>query len=244
MKNKRFKNIILFFSVILLVSIIYISGCDSTKGKSIPTSPSGDTLTLTASPSTVSADGASSSTINAAITGNVPGEVTFTASLGTLSASIDNADSNGNATVTLTSSEAGTATVTAIAGTYSATATVTFGLGGLAISGTGDVTDTADTTTESTTISFTITDSDGDAVSGSVVTLATPTTNHSSITSSWANSAPTTNSSGVATSVLTTNSADIGVASVTVTFTATATGTSSATGQVLFLGTDAGCPCP
>tara|TARA_B100000315_G_scaffold259107_1_gene313656 strand:+ start:1637 stop:1981 length:345 start_codon:yes stop_codon:yes gene_type:complete len=113
MKNKRFQAVFGLLYALLLFSIIQISGCEGTKGENIPTSPSGNTLTLSRSPSTVAADGSSTSVITATVTGNQSGTVSFTTTLGTLSAASANLNSAGKAEVTLLSSTAGVATVRA-----------------------------------------------------------------------------------------------------------------------------------
>ncbi len=110
---------------------------------------------------------------------------------------------------------------------------MTFGQGTIAITGTGDVADASTTATESTEITFTVTDVNGNTISGLEVTLATPTTSNALVTASWSDTSPNTNSSGVATSFLTTNSQDLSV-DVTVTISAEATGAGSASAQITF----------
>ena len=233
MKNKKFQPPFALLFVGLFLSVIQISGCDSTKGSNIPTSPSGNTLTLSASPSTIAADGADFSVITATVTGNSSGTVEFTTSIGTLSASSVSINSAGKAQVTLTSSTAGIATVRATSGTLSASTTVTIGLGSIVITGTGNVANASPSATESTEITFTVKDVNSTTIAGIEVTLATPTTSNSGVTASWSDTSPNTNTSGVATSFLSTNSQDLGVA-VTVTITASATGAGSASAQITF----------
>jgi hypothetical protein len=88
-------------------------------------------VAVSAAPSSVPADGTTSSTVTTTVTdvnGNpVPGTpVDFSTTLGTLSATTATTDASGVATDTITSSAAGTATVTATASGVSDTATVTF----------------------------------------------------------------------------------------------------------------------
>jgi hypothetical protein len=87
----------------------------------------GSSLSLSASPSSVLANDSDLSTLTATLTDAKPGtEVTFTASLGTLSASSATSDASGIAQVTLKSGTVGTATVTATDGNNSDSDTVTF----------------------------------------------------------------------------------------------------------------------
>ncbi|MBI6694243.1 Ig-like domain-containing protein [Pseudomonas corrugata] len=86
---------------------------------------------LTASPSTITADGMETSTLTATVrdaNGNNPGvgsTVSWGTSLGALAATSSTTDANGQATMTLKGSTAGSATVTASAVAGSANATVT-----------------------------------------------------------------------------------------------------------------------
>ena len=224
---------LLFVSAFL--SIIQFSGCSSS-GDNVST-PSSQTLSISASPTSVAADGSDFSVITATLTSKATAlpanSITFTTSLGTLSASTADVNSGGDASVTLSSSSSGVATVRATFGSESASTTVTFGLGSIAISGTENVADGSTVVSETTTITFTVTDLNGDAVSGLTLTLDTPSTNSSDVTASFSNSSPSTNNSGVTTSVLTTSSADLGV-DLTVTFTVSGSGVGSASGQVIF----------
>lgn len=233
MRNKEFEIVYLLFFIVLFLTIVQISGCDSTKGSNVPTAPSGSVpLSITRTPTLVAADGSAFSTITAAVIGGASGTVDFKTTLGTLSAASVNVDSNGKAIVTLLSPIAGIATVTATAGTNSKSTTVTFGLGGIAITGTGNVADTDPDATESSQITFTITDVSGSPVSGIGVTLTT-TTSNALVTASFSPSSPSTGTTGVATSFLTTNSQDLGI-DVTITMTATATGVAASSAQVVF----------
>lgn len=127
MKNKKFKTAFTLISLVILFAfILQIYGCGDTKGKNLPTSPSGNTLTLSASPSSVAANNTDLSTITAKITGRASGTVNFTTNMGTLSVSSVNVNSSGEAKVTIKSSIVGTATITATAGNLSRSVGVTF----------------------------------------------------------------------------------------------------------------------
>lgn len=237
--NKKQAAFGIFF-LLLFLPLFYLPGCTGQNSDSGTTpSSTSETLAVSATPTTVAADGSEISLITATLTGPTLSDntdqrtVSFTTSLGTLSASEAIFSSNGLATVNLSSSTAGVATVYASIGTTTVSTSVTFGLGSITISGTGNVADNDPSVTETTTITFTVKDINEDLASGVTLTLATPTTNHDSVTASFSTSAPSTNSSGVATAVLTTNSSDLGVA-VTVTFTASASSMGTSTGQVIF----------
>ena len=67
MKNKKLQAAYALLFAGLFLSTIYVSGCDSTKGKDVPSSPSGDSLTISASPTTVASNGSDLSVITATV---------------------------------------------------------------------------------------------------------------------------------------------------------------------------------
>ncbi|MFH1474105.1 MAG: invasin domain 3-containing protein [Candidatus Aenigmatarchaeota archaeon] len=104
------------------------SGTDTCISGTCQSSGGEPRLTLIASPSSVPADGTTTSTLTAYSNPvNVGLYIVFSTTLGTLSRSSGTADSTGKYSVTITSNTAGTATVTADAGGYEPdTTTVTF----------------------------------------------------------------------------------------------------------------------
>lgn len=183
-----------------------------------------------ASPSSIVADGQSTSTIRVVIKdthGNLVGagvvvNWTHTGS-GTLDKASSSTDADGVATVTVTSpTTAGSSTITATAGNATSSTTVSFTVGA-----TADVTVTASPAsitangTSTSTLSATVEDAHGNPISDATVSWSTGAGTLASTTS-------TTNALGVAT-VLLTSATTAGNTSVTAT-----AGTGSATAIVTF----------
>ena len=180
-------------------------------------------IAVTADPSTITADGGSTSTITAVVTdanGNpVAGaEVSFGTTLGTVD-EIGTTDANGVATATLTASTtAGTATVSATSGGASGSTDVAFVAGPAA-----NVAISADPATlpangsSTSTISALVTDANGNPVAGESVSFGTTLGTINPATA-------TTDENGLATATLTsTTTAD------TATVSATANGIAAST---------------
>ncbi|WP_277594472.1 Ig-like domain-containing protein [Pseudomonas chlororaphis] len=181
-------------------------------------------VSLTASPSSITADGMSTSTLTATVKdahGNaVPGaSVTWHTSAGTLASGSSSTNASGVATVVLTSSTAaGSATVDATAGTGNASALVTFVAGAASgVSLTASPSSITANGTSTSTLTATVKDAHGNAVPGASVTWHTSA-------GTLASGSSSTNASGVATVVLTSSTA---AGSATVDATA-GTGTASA----------------
>lgn len=163
--------------------------------------------TLVASPSSITANGSSTSTLTATLkdaNGNALGAgltVTWSTTSGTLAASSSTTDSDGQATIVLTSSTtAGTATVSAAAVAGSKTASVTY------------VADTSTATVSTLTASPTSITANGRSTSTLTATLKDANGNAlgAGLSVTWSTTAGTlsasssvTNSSGVATVTLT-----------------------------------------
>ncbi len=159
MKNKKFQPPFALLFVGLFLSVIQISGCDSTKGENIPSSPSGAVaagITISASPAS-------------------------------------------------------------------------------------PIPDTSPGAFEETELTFTVTRTGGSVFSGASITLGS-STNATGVTASFFPASPlTTNSSGVATSFLSLNTADIATGvNIVATVSATVTNIGTTTVQITFCGDD---PC-
>ncbi|CAG9235657.1 exported hypothetical protein [Paraburkholderia tropica] len=213
------------------VSASAVAGSNTASVTFVADTTTATVSSLVASPTSITANGTSTSTLTATLKdayGNALGAgltVTWSTTVGSLSASSSTTNSSGVATVTLTSSTlATTATVTAKATAGSKTATVAFvadattahvvSLAQSATSGTADGTST-------TTFTATVQDANGNLVSGATVTWSTTLGTLSATSTS-------TNSSGQTSITLTAPSA-AGTATVTAAATA-----GSASGAVTY----------
>ena len=214
---------------------ITAKGVAADPGMSVPVVFASDSSTarvvgLTASPTSITADGSSSSELTATVrdaNGNALGEnvlVTFTSDLGNLSSSTAVTDSSGQARVTLSGTTAGMATVTARGAGADAgsTANVTLTAGAAsAITVSASPASIIADGSSTSTLTATVRDANGNAVSGAAVAW---TTNAGSL----ASASSTANGAGVATVVLT-SSASAGSATVRATV-----GSASGTAAVTF----------
>ena len=172
-------------------------------------------VAVSAEPTTLPADGSSTSTITAAVTdanGNpVAGQsVSFATTLGNVAPATGTTDANGMATATLTAASGpGTATVSATAGDASGSATVEF-----IASGPASVSVSADPTTliadgaSTSTISAQVTDANANPVVGETVSFAT--------TAGTIDATAVTDANGVAVATFTAGTT-VGTATITAT---------------------------
>ena len=159
-------------------------------------------VAVSADPTTLTADGSSTSTISALVTdenGNpLSGqEVTFETTAGTIDLATATTGANGVATATLTSSTtAGTATVSATADSAVGTTDVEFSAGAPAtIAVSAEPTSLTADGSSTSAISAVVTDANGNPVAGAEVSFAT--------TTGAVNATATTAENGVATATLT-----------------------------------------
>ena len=159
-------------------------------------------VAITAGPSSIPANGSSTSIVRATVTGatgalpNV--QVNFTSTAGSLSSSSATTDSNGNATVTLTSTSSTlpiTSTITAATGGVSSTTTVAFTANvpnGVTVA----LTPPTVAINGTTTVRATVLDGSSNPISGVTVDFAvSPNNSHGALSATSA----VTNTSGVAT---------------------------------------------
>ena len=180
-------------------------------------------ITLSANPTSVLADGSSTSTITASLSDSRSGvSISFSTSLGTLSSSSCTSDSTGKCSVTIKSSSVGTATITASASGYT--------------SGSVQVSFTIPPTIPSISVSANPTSVYADGLSTSTITAQT--SNGASTTISFSTNLGVFTDTGTSSTSCTGSSCSKYIKSSSVgtaTITASASGYTSGTTQVSFI---------